>query len=362
MPKTDRSLSSAFIEFMNLRAAWPAKKRFEGWMRDDSVDRGGIRNGIYAAMKEGKRVDVRHTLGLVQFLRQSLWKPGSEALAEFCRIHGIADDASDASVAEHLLAQDEEDYFEKGIHGLLDVIRGEKLIKKSVQGCQDERQVRDTIRWVYVTFARLLESDQPAASKDFDQAIALATAKLATTLEAYQENALRWWNFDRWTVVRIRGKRGPTGFSIVLPLSQQAYESVRRGERSIHEIDVSELRRPSRYVLIEAAAEIPPDMGGETGNPSRNALIAHFTQCAILTNCHGEEANVPRHALTYAATEQGTKRAHAFGYRPTGNRTPGSGAEVLEKVYQWNSYEDLLVLTFLKAIGYYADRFLFPPK
>jgi hypothetical protein len=81
-----------------------------------------------------------------------------------------------------------------------------------------------------------------------------------------------------------------------------------------------------------------------------------------LTTSYGEEANVPRHALTYSATEQGTKRALAFGYRPIGTRSPGSGFELLEKVYDSSSLEDLFVLTFLKAIGYYANRFLFPPK
>jgi len=362
MPKGERTLRQCFLEFMDQRKAWPSAKGFEGWMRDK---KDGIRNGVYSKMQNGLSVDVKYVVALVSFFHANtnakLHEESAKAFFEYLKSIGIDNpsEMSPSQLTENLLEVDEDDYFQQGFLGILEAFRGSRFVEASVQGCK-EKDVLDVVRWLFITVGR--EVDPRQAPDSIDEAISIAQERMRISLDEYRAIALRWWSYDRWTVVRARGPNSAIGMSIVLPLTADAYQSVRKGELAIHSLEARHLQRPSRYLFIEAVAERPVDAGGVRSNMTRRLLAAIFSQASILSHREDSKTEQALHVLTRAGTPKSERRAKSLGYKKTGNRLLGESCEMLERIMAWPYSPDQLIVDGLSAaIGRNADRFLIPP-
>jgi hypothetical protein len=364
MAATHRRLTKTFIELMDRLDAWPPAKRFEPWMRRNAE---GIRNGVYSSMKKGLTFDPRYAVGLAEYLiRLSAAEPrntSAKAFVEYMESVGGRNptDKSPCNVAELLLEKDERDYFSRGHAGILDAFRGKKLIESYVQGATGEDQVRAAVQWLYVWAAQ--EQSQRPIAMLVESAVAATESAIRLPIGHFENQAVRWWCYDPWTVILARGKRSPTGMSIVLPLHQESYESIRRGERSLEDIQPADLLRPSRYLYLVAFAQRPEILGGDEGNTTRNVLAAFFSQASILSSRDGGRATDPLHLLAASGTPENAQRLETMRYKPTGTKTRRQGLPLYEHVYDWPmSLDDMLVIGLSTMIGGYADRFLQPPN
>jgi len=364
MAQSDRTLSSAFIDLMTTRDAWPLPKNFENWMREKS---GGIRNGVYSRMMQGLSVDPKYVIGLASYLLAHAEKEPNSTTTRTFRdymetVSSVEpNNMSSPNVAERLLENDDHDYFKRGFTGILDAFRGKKLIEIFVQGCTREKQVHEAVRWLYIWAASELHGRRSFTS--LDEAIAFTESAIKISLDQFQKLATMWWQYDDWTVVLARGKRAPTGMSVVLPLRPAIYHAIRNGTFAVTDLQPADLCRPSRFLLIAAIAQRPVILGGDSGNTTKNVLGAHFSQVSILSQCQGEEANQPLHLLAPVGTPHNARRATAMGYKTTGTQARLQGLELFERVYEWpSSAEDMMTLGFSSMLGRYSDRFLQPPR
>ena len=360
MPRAERTLSEEFLDFMGEH--WPTPKSFQGWMRKHHD---GIRNGIYSQMITGNAVKPTYVVRLVDFFfanaKAKLHAESAALFFEYLRSKGVGDPMSQspAQLADKLLQVDEDDYLQKGISGILDAFRGSRFVEAYTQGCK-EKDIPEVIRWLFITVGR--DADPRQAPDSIEAAINAAEERMQITMDQYTELALRWWAYDQWTVVRARGTSSAIGMTAILPLKSDTYQSLRRGELAVKDLNASHLQRPSRHLLIEAVSERPVDAGGNNGNVTRRLLASVFSQGSILSHCYGKEAKQPLHILTRAGTPKNGRRATSLSYKKTGNSFRGETCDMLERVFKWPfSPDELIFIGLSGAIGNYSDRFLIPP-
>lgn len=363
MSNSNRPLLPQFLEFMRSHKAWPPQIKVETWLQ--SIDE-GMRHGVYSQMIRGVPVDPECVVKVVRYLLAdtgtSVHSHAAATFKAYLKTRGIesTDGHSEWSLAERLLESPTIDHLERGFRGILDALRSRRIVDRFVQACANEQMVRDAVHWMYVWVGRHLEHIAPPST--IAEAITAAEQHMQISMEAYQAKATAWWDFDRWTVILVRGKRTATGMNIVLPLRRHVYDSIRNGERKSYDVEPSDLQRPSRYILHEGTAERPPDLGGNDGNTTRGTLIGILSQDAVLSHDNHNFAKTPVHVLTFGGTEKNLRRAQSFGFKPTGATMPGTKIVMTEKILEWPFHrDDVLFAAGLTLLGMHADEMLAPP-
>ncbi len=366
MRRIEGKLRQDFIQFMHQRMAFPEPKNFEKSVRETG-NADGIRNGVYAEMIEGRVVDRKHIVALVHHLRSAAQSPAERhCTIAFSEYHSSVnsndtDNRSDAEIASDLIDM-EIDYVGLGNEGFFKAFTAKRLVERSVADFPDDAKVRQAIHWMYADVCR--EVAPQVSDLSSKAAIQAAEAHIGIPLTDYQERAIRWREFDHWTVLQGLGKRKPTAITIVLPLRDEAYDAVRSGQIATYDVKPSDLERPSRSLLIESCSERIPALGGELGNTTRYSAKALVIQVGILSRCHGKAAKQPLRVLTFAGTPNARTRVKNHGYKPTGFKMPRSGVDIYERVFKWppKSTEDLMFLGLLGLLGDLGDDMLRPPK
>jgi hypothetical protein len=352
---------------MDKHDAWPPTKNFEAWMREHTD---GIRNGVYSRMMKGLAFDPKYAVGFASYLlhlnQTNANLPTAVAFREHMQSVNSVNPAnmSHANVAEHLLENDDNDYFLRGFFGVLDAFlhafSGKTTFKHILQGCTRPEQVHEAVRWLYVWAGKELSAGRSRHS--LQELIAKTETHISIPLPTFQEMAQRWWQYDDWTVVLARGKRSPTGMSIVLPLRSEIYDAFRNGAMSLKDIGPADLQRPSRRLLVVAIAQRLPEIGGDAGNTSKNLMASLVGQVSILAGTTDTKADDPLRLLTVAGTPQNRRRLEAMRYVSTGNSTRGDGLPLFERIYSWPMPgDDMVMIGISDKIAQHADHFLRPP-
>jgi hypothetical protein len=363
MAETDRRLREDFLQHMEIHGAWPETKNFERWV---SQQRSGIRHGIYAALKEGLALDPKYAVTLCDyFLNQA--EQGKEheqfsAFSAFLRQQGIENPQahSPATLAQRLFVSDDSDFFCLDADGILSIIKSHRIVKYYVTQCEDEEEVREAIHWMFVTVGRATTHSKQLS---IHESVRCAEQYMQIALPDYQARALQWWEFDRWTIIRARGKRAATGMSIVLPLAESAYAQLKNGRAMSYDILPTDLRRPSPHLLVEGTCERPVDMAGDKGNTTKNTFMAIVSQIAVLTHCHGPHSKKSLYLLSFAGTPRSKKRLLSGGFKTVGNSMPDSSIQFYERILPVVPHRttDWIMRAMLWILGHQADEMLNPP-
>ncbi len=119
--------------------------------------------------------------------------------------------------------------------------------------------------------------------------------------------------------------------SIALPLTDDAYEAVRRGERKTYRCKPADLLPASPQLLVEGLALRPPEEAPEAERQDLRLVVAMLCQHAHLTDYPGVGREIPLRLLAFAGTPKHRERALKFKYRPTGTFMHGTNIEFLER-------------------------------
>jgi hypothetical protein len=342
---------------MDSHQAWPAASAFLKWVKQYDQ---GIKNGIYAQMIGGYGVRAMYVVRFVRYLQ------GGDAECEAARavlieLLGGTDwlGQSAEKIASMLLEDGEHDLLQRGVHGIWDAVSSMTTVESSISPCRSESDVAEVVKWMYVLVARHISEKQDLWHKE---SISIAADHMRISLDDYVHKAVAWWQYDPWTVIRVKGRKAPVGMSIVLPLTDAAYNSLRSGNRMSYDIRPEELRRPSPNLLVEMVGERLPLVGGEAGNHTRSTLIAALSQQAILSNPHRDRARGRFRMLSFAGTPANRDRIMSFGFRPTSVCMPNTNIDWMEK--DWGrqmSFSDYVYLGLLMALGGDPNCRLVPP-
>ena len=188
--------------------------------------------------------------------------------------------------------------------------------------CRSEQEVRNLVQWAMTDVGRGVAGDplglQP---RDPLQFLALGEAHMNRSLSEFQEQALGWWGESPWSVLKAVCGEEQVGGSIVLPLRREAYNDLRNGRLSDHEITPDLIQLPSRYFLGEAlASSLPKSLRTRVGWASARQMTTLIYQVArqSFTTYPAGGAGEPIQILCVGGTPEMEQRLERHGYTPVG--------------------------------------------
>jgi hypothetical protein len=358
MVRASRRLDVSFRQLMDRRQAWPKGVAFQKWLKEQDE---GIKNGAYAEMIQGYAVRALYVVRFVRFVQHAVEEAAAarRVLSEFLQGEHWQSQSAE-QVAAELLAEDEKDVLRRGVQGIWDAINAKRMVDSHIAPCRSEADVTEAIKWMFVLVAHHIS--RFPGDLNFRQSIDEAERYMQIGFDEYVAKAIGWWRFDPWTVIRVQGRKAPVGMSIVLPLKDGAYESLKAGGRMSYDIRPDELQRPSCNLLVEMVGERLPIVGGEPHNAVRNTLIAVLSQEAILSHPNNGGSRDNLRLLSFAGTPANRERSESFGFEPLGITMPGTDIEWMEKNLQEPmTFMDSVYLGLLWVLGAHPDRRLIPP-
>lgn len=350
-----RRLAPQLRSLLASNNGWPDRKSFERWQRTNDD---GIKNGIYADMVRGYAVGERYIVGFAKYLQSCPTAPplAVELISQFLgSTEWLRQSAH--TVAARLIEDDDHDFFKRGTDGLLSALLCVKLIGQQVSWCRKEQDVEEAVRWMYVHVARHVHPDAHRFTVRESERVAASHMRIERC--DYAQRAVSWWRYDPWTVIRVKGKKGPVGMCIHLPLSREAYESLKSGARMSYDIRAEELSRPSPYLLVEGIAERLPLVGGPRVSPTNAMILAMVTQQSVLSV---SPPNDWLRMLSFTGTPASRERLESFGFKPLNTFMPSTDIEWMEKT--WGdpvTPRDYVFLGLLTTVGRGLRHRLSPP-
>jgi hypothetical protein len=325
---------------MNERTAFPTHKRAEVWFQTETD---GFKRDTYTRLKRGDAVNEKYPAGVVSMLLARAPEPELQhcirIFFEYLAARGVPpqlqssvadllDYVCDPPVRHAAEAPNTSDFMQRGIRAISEVFSLKRNIDRYVQNCGSEASLREAIRWLYVCMGRM---ERPGRTHlQVDDAIRAAESTMRISLSDYQHRAIEWSQFNPWTVLLARGNKRPNGLSIILPLSDDAYDSVLNGQRMTYDCGPDDLVIPSRNLLIEAVVERAKDIGAEPTNPTRALYASVLAQISVFTQYLSTDQSGDIRLLSFVGTPTQAKRMKAVGFRPTGKRMSATGIEFYE--------------------------------
>lgn len=137
----------------------------------------------------------------------------------------------------------------------------------------------------------------------------------------------RWWTQNRWTVLRACRGNTSVGWAVLLPVTRDLYEAIKRGKIALWEIQAKDILSKSTYFFVEAGFERPFIECEERSRMARAVAASFLAQLAISVP-PGRENQL--YGLSFDACEVGATRLARAGYRHIPERMKGSGFQLME--------------------------------
>jgi len=368
MASNYRALSEEFVRHMDQRG-WPPIKKVERWFQREA---NGIKRERYTQLKRGDALSEKYAVGFLRLLiaeRHSADAEHYRALQEYLESQGMSHPASRsldevvAAVCEPPVSRPSPrslvaDLLQRGMSALAEVIQTKRLLQRHIRPCESETEVCEAIEWFYVGLGRIVAPE--GASPRRAEAIRLAAEYTRTTMEDYQQRALKWWRVNPWIVTLAQGNRRPAAVTIVIPVTASGYQGVLAGEYMTYDVPIRQIRAPSAHLLLEAVIERPKDLGAETipvKNLTRSMYAANIAQAGIFTHRISPAKADAVRILSFGGSPVNQKRLKAFGFRSTGCLMPQTGLEYLEKriLLAGPLSQDTLYLSLMRHFGELLD-------
>lgn len=343
-----RGFSDEFCGYMSKRSGWPREKYVYAWFAKQC---GGMRKGVYNALKHGSSAAEKHTAGLVDMFLTQIAPDANEyhdirhaqtVLLDFLRERGVQSltQLSHPAIVAHICDAVTDrplkrtariDYLRLGVSAIGDFVMGKEPVDRYVQRCNPEtpQDVQQAIEWMYIRVGQCVGPDGPRLSPE--RAIAIATEHMQIDLAEYQRRAAAWQRFNPWTVVFGREKGLRLGTSIVLPITEHAYQRINNGRCATYDVTPDDLLSPSTTVLIEGCAEKPDPLGPRDPNPTKSLLMCLAMQLAALSQSRELPKGSSVRFVSFGGTPRNRDRLLDSGFKATGRTMARTGVELFER-------------------------------
>jgi hypothetical protein len=350
MSKRLVSMSPDLVEQMERHDAWPPYKVFLKWVRENDMR---MRKQGYAQMRNGKLVLMRYVVAFSSYLYECLERSddskSAKMFTDYLRSLGVANalEQNPDQLAELLIPQLQRDWLMDDTRTIAEFIisrRDDTYAKE----CEDEADINKAVRWMFITLGRERNESKPSMSQK--DAIEVAEDFLKCSLEAYQQSAMAWHTFSKWTVVWVIDSNDqPKGMSVVLPLKPSAYTELKNGERMFWATRARHMSRRSKHLQIEAFGTRPLEDGG-TPEVTDFGAMSLLTQVGALSHMGLSRMFAPRYALAAPATPVNLRRLKSSGYTMVKEQILDSQIDVYEKQVRYVG-RDLALNMLLNGLG-----------
>ena len=351
-------MTTEFREHLTKHGIWPLGKLYLDHMREHH---GGVSGKALTDLRAGAAVTEKAAHGLITFMLECEFAaPGSrESLLGFIEAKGLTKAADHNEILAIIAGPPREtrapadgsaDYLHLGTRAGVDMIlHPRKLITRRSRAC-GESEITEAIGWLHVLIAYSLASKKTRDTMTVEQARPIAEAHMGVGLDAYADRMKAWRERLPLTVRLAMGRRHPVGVTVVLPLTPEAYEAVRCGQRASYECGPDDILDTSRHLLIEVGAERVAGVRVEPVNPTLPVLTSLLFQLAHLSGIRDRSDDTNIRLLSFAGTEDSRARLAKQGFEPTtpnGAIMPRSGVEILEREFLVGSLAGLSAVTVM---------------
>lgn len=370
MPRNDtkyRSLRTDFREHLTRNGAWPIGFNYLLHMRENH---GRISGNALTGLRKGRAEPEKAAFGLVTLLRGDEAPPGAtEALFAYLEARGVRNPA-DLKASQILDVvtgpprtrptddAPERDYLLEGVWAAQDLIRRPKRwIWRQSRECE-RAEIAVAVDWLQLYIAYTLTPVETRDSLTVEAARPIAESHMGITAEEYARRATAWHDRLPLTTRFGLGPRAPAGWTVVLPLTPEAYGEVRNGRRASYECGPEDLMAPSSHLLVEVVAERVASERVESTNPTLPLMASLHLQLARLSGIDSMEPGGRIHLLSFAGTKPSRDRLVKQGFKPTGAKMPRSGVAIMERTFTLNSLRGLEAATviWLRWLDWAAKR------
>lgn len=330
-----RSLRADFVQHFQTLGAWPTRDALQTGLR--SVAAHGTRNEDYSKLRRGEAVAPRLVNAFVLYCRERRGvrhSPAGQALESYLSARDI-DPAGDVKIPQIVdvvsipVAGTVKDAYLNGLRVFLELFYQIRHPERWARPCADEIEVKRAVHWMFIEVGRMIS----AQKLPFSEAVRIGESYVGVSLKDYQERAVAWWQRVPWSVVLgLNSAEKIVGMSIALPLKENAYATVRAGERLTYDCRPDDLQFPSANLLIEGFTMRPRRDPNVQPPATMPVLVASLCQQAYLTRVPNVGFGVPIRLLAFAATATNHKRAAQFGFTETGTQMHGRDIKMLERV------------------------------
>lgn len=324
-----RALNDDLRSLLDRREAWPKysamlsvlQKARKGGRRADIVE---LRRGVAVPEKYvrclARMAQARPVLDEYLAMRKI---PDPQRLSEDQLVDCIA------GPLQHYPGQGdppEEDWQLKGVRAFVEIFT-DFVWKKLIQAqtlCRNEKDVHVATSMIMATVGRHLERGKSPLSDA--KAIAIAEHHMKITHGDYLERAIDLWRTARWTYAFGVVNRQRIACGCVLPLKEDTYDAMRRGERDSHSCRGVDLASPSQTLFIEAFGHKPdaeyPFFKSKTIQTVR-IINLQIAAMSLRDDSGPAPEKRPLRILSIAGNDLNEKRLKNHGFRPTGTKMPG---------------------------------------
>lgn len=365
-----RSLTSHFLAHLDRTCRFPRTDDIVRWVR---THRGGVSAGTVNDLRKGRLVPERHITNLLLFL-ESPSGLGNDperratlaSVREYLEERGMREPYALASESVRAVIctpsvyrgpQPEEDEgradFPQFIADVLLGVRLSYMLEHNVRGIyHSEGITRTSAEYMFERCGQLADTTRVGLSRSEYRKKA-ETECIYTSVEDYTHALAAWLAFNPWTAVesRHRGKR--VGMTVVLPLTDSAYERIANGQLQSCHLAADDLQFPSSNLLIESAAEYPPALHTPSVNPSIGITRSLALQLGALMRYDPRGETKVARWMSFCAFPENASRLLHTGFSHTGTNMFGTGHPIVERTIDFESGSDLTILEgyFLSVAG-----------
>lgn len=248
------------------------------------------------------------------------------------------------------------DHLSAGLVALGEVLGMSNQVNSVMVPCASPREVEEAVLWMVVACGRQVGGEKLSA----ERAKKIAERHMQVDLDDYQEKAVRWWRFNRWTVIRPRDGQEAAGICTVLPLRENARHLLLSGQMKSYDCSEKHFECPSSTLLLEACSERPIDLGRPGGKVATRLYLAVLGQCGLLGCVDENRAGSVLKVLSFASSALSFRRLNKFGFQATGDRMQGTDIGFMEREFP-QGREDLLGRTSRFAMKIISELVDEPP-
>ncbi len=346
MPRTDtryRAVIDMVREYFTLHDVWPKYELFRDYMYDRTANTS--KNNL-TKLSKGWALPEKVSMGLVSMLRDPKWtRPGATTMLHDCLAElGVEDPEvlNTREIFELITGKvydramppgGQVDYLMEGAWQSLEVLKRKKrLIWRQSRACLPV-EIPAAIGWMQVNIAHALAGEEAGDDITLEEAGPIAEKHMGVSAADYTRRVTEWHAWNPLLFRLARGPKYPCGCTCVLPLTPEAYEAVRNGEKASYECGPDDFQLPSRHLLVEICAERLASQQVETCNTTLPLMASIHLQLSLLSAIHAQPRGTLIHLLSFAATSLARQRLAKQGFKPTGAVMPRSGVKIMERTF-----------------------------
>ncbi|TWU26904.1 anaerobic benzoate catabolism transcriptional regulator [Novipirellula galeiformis] len=225
-----------------------------------------------------------------------------------------------------------------------------KTVPSQQAFCEDDEDVRNVIQRMRESWGVHLECSAPS---NYDEIFRAGNQKLNEQYFRYEDRYLSLWQRHPQTLIVSASEGVRNGASVVLPVTDSAYEQLRDGEISFMDIGPDDILDESQNLVLDTAVEFSETRGPAWYKVTDSLSYAVFCQIAMLAK---DPLAEDFRMLSFGASSTNMRRQKSIGFLYSTKVMPEYDFPICEFAQEYDGGSDE-TYTRVSTTTHYAHLF-----